>query len=125
MATNIAQLVRGDDALQGRQKPTHSVSSIIHVPSVTFMKLYVGSLSPYWLHFKISSTRFVSSAGSLTGKVVRAHRFPVNAIDKLQGRRPRRGPEPLLGPRRPEQAPDGLESGGSAGAQALRAALPP
>ena len=53
MATNIAQLVRGDDALQGRQKPTHSVSSIIHVPSVTFMKLYVGSLSPYWLHFKI------------------------------------------------------------------------
>ena len=125
MATNIAQLVRGDDALQGRQKPTHSVSSIIHVPSVTFMKLYVGSLSPYWLHFKISSTRFVSSAGSLTGKVVRAHRFPVNAIDKLQGRRPRRGPEPLLGPRRPGHPPDGLLAGGSTSAQAVRDALPP
>ena len=55
----------------------------------------------------------------------RARRFPIDAIQRLQRRRPRRGPEPLLGPRRPVQPPDGLESGGSAGAQALRAALPP
>ena len=55
----------------------------------------------------------------------RARRFPVDAIRKLRRRRPRRGPQPLLGPCRPEQALDGLPAGGSAGAQALRAALPP
>ena len=51
MATNIAQLVRGDDALQGRQKPTHSVSSIIHVPSVTFMNGTASSSRWFAVHF--------------------------------------------------------------------------
>ena len=55
----------------------------------------------------------------------RARRFAVDAIRRLLRRRPRRGSEPLLGPRRPEQPPDGLLAGGSAGAQAVRGALPP
>ena len=51
LSTNIAQLIRGDDALRGRLKPTHSVSSIIHVPSVTFMNGTALSSRWFAVHF--------------------------------------------------------------------------
>ena len=55
----------------------------------------------------------------------RARCLTHDAIGRLHRRRPRRGSEPLLGPRRPEQPPHGLSACGSAGAQPLRVALPP